>query len=69
MMTWRQIGAKTKTVIFGYRESFLKFYRNLEQNENGYSKYRNEIGRKNRKQKRFGSFLTVSENYYFYLVF
>lgn len=39
MMTWQQIEAKTKTLIFGYRESFLKFYRNLEQNKNGYSKY------------------------------
>jgi hypothetical protein len=45
---------KTKTVIFGYRESFSKFYRNLGLNGNGYRKYGNGIGRKTRNQKRFG---------------
>jgi hypothetical protein len=67
------LGMKTKTVIFGYRKSFLKFYRNLglNGNENGYRKYGNRIGRKtrNRKWKRFGSLPTVSDNYRFYSVF
>ena len=60
---------KTETVIFGYRESFSKFYRNLglNGNENGYRKYGNEIGRKtrNRKHKRFGSLPTIFGNYRF----
>jgi hypothetical protein len=67
------VGMKTKTVIFGYRESFSKFYRNLDLNGNGigYRKYGNEIGRKNRnrKRKRFRLFPTVSENYRFHPVF
>jgi hypothetical protein len=67
------LGVKTETIIFGYRESFSKFYRNLglNGNENGYRKYGNEIGRKtrNRKRKRFGSLPTVSGNYRFYSVF
>jgi hypothetical protein len=37
---------KTKTVIFRYRKSFSKFYRNLGLNKNGYRKYGNEIDRK-----------------------
>jgi hypothetical protein len=64
---------KTEMVIFGYRKSFSKFYRNLglNGNENGYRKYGNGIGRKtrNRKRKRFGSLPTVFENYHFYSVF
>jgi Ca2+-binding EF-hand superfamily protein len=60
-----------ETVIFGYRESFSKFYRNLglNENENFYKKYGNGIGRKNRKRKRFELFLTVYENYRSYSVF
>jgi hypothetical protein len=63
--------AKTETVIFEYRKSFSKFYRNLGLNGNGYRKYGNGIGRKtrNRKHKRFGSLPTVSGNYRFYSVF
>jgi hypothetical protein len=59
-----------ETVIFGYRKSFSKFYRNSEVNinGNGYQKYGNKISRKNRKQKRFESLLTVSGNYHFYIV-
>jgi Ca2+-binding EF-hand superfamily protein len=62
---------KMETVIFGYRESFSKFYRNLglNENENFYKKYGNGIGRKNRKRKRFELFLTVYENYRSYSVF
>jgi hypothetical protein len=47
---------KTETVIFGYRESFSKSYRNLglNENRNNYQKYENEIGRKNQKRKQFG---------------
>jgi hypothetical protein len=64
---------KTETVIFGYRKSFSKFYRNLglNGNGNGYRKYGNGIGRKtrNRKRKQFGSLPTVSENYRFYSPF
>jgi hypothetical protein len=65
------LGVKTETVNFGYRESFSKFYRNLglNGNGNGYRKYGNGIGRKNRKQKRFSSLPTVSGNYRFYSVF
>jgi Ca2+-binding EF-hand superfamily protein len=60
-----------ETVIFGYRESFSKFYRNLglNENENFYKKYGNGISRKNRKRKRFELFLTVYENYRSYSVF
>jgi hypothetical protein len=60
---------KTETVFFGYRESFLKFYRNLGLNGNGYRKYGNGIGRKNQKRKRFEPLPTVSGNYRFYSVF
>jgi hypothetical protein len=62
---------KTETVIFGYRKSFSKFYRNLglNGNENGYRKYGNRIGIKTRNRKRIGSLPTVSENYRFYSVF
>jgi hypothetical protein len=58
------LGVKMETIIFGYRESFSKFYRNLGLNGN-------RIGRKtrNRKQKRFESLPTVSRNYHFYFVF
>jgi hypothetical protein len=31
----QRLGMKTETVIFGYRESFSKFYRNLGLNGNG----------------------------------
>jgi hypothetical protein len=62
-----------ETVIFGYRGSFSKFYRNLglNGNGNGYRKFGNGIGRKirNRKRKRFSPFPTVSGNYRFYPVF
>ena len=34
------LGMKTKMKIFGYRESFLRFYR-VNENENGYRKYGN----------------------------
>jgi hypothetical protein len=66
-----RLGMKTETVIFGYRESFSKFYRNLDLNGDGYRKYGNEIGRKNRNRKRkwFRLFPTVSGNYRFYPVF
>jgi hypothetical protein len=37
---------KTEMVIFGYHESFSKFYRNLGLNGNGNRKYENGIGRK-----------------------
>jgi hypothetical protein len=60
---------KTETVIFGYRELFSKFYRNLGLNINSYRKYGNRIGRKTHNRKRFGSLPTIFENYYFYLVF
>jgi hypothetical protein len=67
------LGVKTETIIFGYRESFSKFYRNLclNRNGNGYGKYGNEIGRKTRyrKRKRFESLPTVSGNYRFYSEF
>jgi hypothetical protein len=60
---------KMETIIFGYRESFSKFYRNIDLHGNGnsYQKYGNEIGRKNRNQKRkhFRLFPTVFENYRF----
>jgi hypothetical protein len=44
---------KTETIFFGYRKSFSKFYRNLDLNGNGngYRKYGNGIGRKNRNRK------------------
>jgi hypothetical protein len=55
--------------LFEYRESFLKFYRNLglKENGSGHRKYENGISRKiqNWKQKRFGSLPTVSGNYRF----
>jgi hypothetical protein len=54
---------KTETVIFGYRESFSKFYRNLDLNGNGnsYRKYGNEIGRNNRNGNGLGFFRPFPE--------
>jgi len=52
--TWRRafstaawmVGLKTKTKIFYYREPFSRFYRDsgINENENGYRKYKNENG-------------------------
>jgi hypothetical protein len=44
---------KTEMVIFGYRESFSKFYQNLglNRNENGYRKYGNGNDRKKSESK------------------
>jgi hypothetical protein len=38
------VGVEMETVIFKYQESFLKFYRNLGLNGNGYQKYGNGLG-------------------------
>ena len=62
---WWCLGMKTETVIFEYRESFSKFYRNLglNGNGNGYRKSGNGICRKirNRKRKRFSHFRPFPE--------
>jgi hypothetical protein len=65
-----QLWVKTETIIFDHRESFSKFYQTLELNGNENDrKYGNEIGRKNQKQKRFGSLPVVFRNYRIYSVF
>lgn len=40
------LGLKTKTKIFDYREPFSRFYRDsgVNENENSYRKYRNKNG-------------------------
>ena len=40
------LGLKTKTKFFDYREPFSRFYRDygVNENENGYRKYRNKNG-------------------------
>jgi len=52
-----QLGLKTKTKNFDYRELFSRFYRDsgVNENENGYRKYKNENGIFiwNWKRKRF----------------
>jgi hypothetical protein len=45
VITYSSIGVKKKTVIFGYRELFSKFYQNLVLHRNSYKKYGNKIDR------------------------
>jgi hypothetical protein len=65
----RRLGVKTKTLIFGYRESFSKFCRNsgLNGNKNYCRKYGNEIDRN--VLKRFRSLSIVFQNCRIYSIF